>query len=388
MYAELEQACDEAKVAAMQLVTDIHDGSTKLPLSQMCMQLLSVEEQQLVGNIPSLDNIGSDAESVADMGKQRQQQLVRVAGLLVQAVCRLVKAGDADLGGVLKLVLQKTTLPLLKEMRTKKHSLAHPVCAQLANSYIKARQLGHREVARQLLSVVTASLQHMHGITQADVMAAFSCTIPLVPGDRVDVIMGRNKHYRAGIVQDQRILDVDQEVDAEEPDTATSGIESTDPEGMLWVKLVPGSERLRSSWEIDDTMGATTSMDDAEQQDDPSAEILVQRSKLIAPLDVRLDKKAVTTAHTHAKTADYPGAPVTFESRKVFRMHMRGFLHFVRFCGSSQCIKLCSSSSASTVRAERVQLRSRLHVLYQDACEKDGITLAQRVRWRIVMLHW
>jgi len=97
-----------------------------------------------------MDSLGFRVADYESMNPQRQSYLVRVADVLIMALCRHMKAGLPDqngvLGGLLKRskVLAPETSPLLD----------HPACRALRDCIADNLRAGNRATAIQQLSLI------------------------------------------------------------------------------------------------------------------------------------------------------------------------------------------------------------------------------------------
>jgi len=72
---------------ALELVSRLKDGASKLSVTELCQQLLEGQSLTQVLSIPSLDAIGEGSSSVDGLGDQRRRHLKRVLEPLLSALC-------------------------------------------------------------------------------------------------------------------------------------------------------------------------------------------------------------------------------------------------------------------------------------------------------------
>lgn len=258
----------------MQMVADIHSGKTMLDIEGICRQVLKGDKLAEILRIPNLNNIGTRVSAVADMGAQRQKHLRRLCEALVNGVLQMAKDGEADPAGTMKLIFGGDVVDTFTKqsagLHQVEHTLNHPLFRQVGSSYCDAIRHGHRNEATQLMSLVTAALKDMPGVTQKHVEVAFTSMEQLSVGQEVKVIVGSSRQYRQGSI---------------------SSIQEFGSEDTLYsVKLEPKA-------------GASSSDDGGE----PEGELLVRRSELRAAMDVVVTRHAMTKASLHSKTALYAG---------------------------------------------------------------------------------
>ncbi len=340
------------QMAGLQMVADIMDGTTKIDIDALCKQLLTPAEIDDIQRIPYRTSLGATAKTVDDMSYQLKQRMLRLGGPLLLGLARKLKAGTPDVGGVLDHLLQRSAV-LNDELMTAQYvgtsPLDHPICRQLSESIATATRLGDRRLASQLLSIVVAAMSTMK-VTTYEVEQSLTQLVELQVDEPVKIIVGKSRKYVHGVV-----------------------VHPVDENNNVTV-------RSNANHDGEDVL-------DDEHASGGTLHV-VTRDKIIAVMDVRVNKHKITASSTHAKNS-FAGAPIRLGApRHVQRVSHAVLMDFVDFVASPACIRILDSSSHHKTRGERVDIRSELLKEYRRQATENGISSEDQVCESFFYAHW
>jgi hypothetical protein len=194
-------ACAKPTQQQTLVAPTVQQGDT-LSVSSMCKHLLepAVYEKELP-SINSLDQIGSQVKTVAEMGSSRQSDLGKVTELLVASIASRVKAGTPDPKGVIALLKGRRQFKAQhgrtgEELWSKEALLSDPFARVLVVAYRAFRQQSGYEAqrsAKQMLSLIVVAMQEL---TAPQIVDLLSPVEQVKVGDRVQVRVSRAEHQR------------------------------------------------------------------------------------------------------------------------------------------------------------------------------------------------
>ena len=304
-----------------------------MEISALCNELLTEEELTAISKIPSINQLGIRSTSVADLGDTVSRRMETVGLALMRGLARRLKAGEADVEGVLELLRRS---PGAQAATTLEHDV---LFQQLAESIRDAHQLGERATAGQLLSIIVACKSKL-GVTNKKLEQELTRLVELNVGDPVKIIMGQHKKSTPAEVL---------EVDGDD----------------VIVKWLDGR---------DEASGIPTT--DA-----------VPRAMVIADMDVRVSLYAITDAIKRSKETFVGDSNFEQVTRNKHRLVPRAAGHFVNFLPSSRCMRVLDAS-LHHARVERVDWRSNLFRAYQVDALANGIPHDEQAKRTYFYTHW
>jgi hypothetical protein len=360
--AALQAVGEQAGGAALALTAAVTSADPTSDVEQLCRLLLPPgdkrdEALRLRGG--SIGAIGRNSASVADMSARSQRDLAKLTQLLLSALLNMVKGGAPDPSGVFKLLMEQRN-GLQAELKAAVLSvdgvspLNHPLCVELKLAICRCKRLGMRDVARQLMAIVTASMSEM-GVTSSSLQDFFSDESGLTFGEEVKVILGRYRAYRlATVVQ-------------------VGGVNGSDGqhEGAGVLVKLKGEPVRHGDADMDaEEAGAGPGQHHGADAgaDDPAGaaagtEVFISRDRLIAVGDVRITNYFVQESKKHAM-AHFPGGRVEVPKRSVHRMSDATVTHLVGFIASPACLRILDASTHRQSTVERVDYRANLYKAY------------------------
>ena len=331
--------------------------NVQLSLEGICRQLINIPDDLDVAMriiSRSSTGIGVRAKSVNDMSERSKSSLAKLLGLLLKGIMRIAKGSDVNAEDVLNLLFTKRNVlsQTFKTLTTMGDPLSHPVVLTLKNAIVQSKQLGMRDVTRQLTSVLVHNLEDS-GITCNVLCEFLSEYVELSIEQDVKIICGR-KRRGAKVV---KVFDDIHTVRCKINDDAN--VDQNDDVGA-------------AEYEVDDDDYIECSSAENIKNALSGELVVVPRRFVKAVGDAPVTSYQVNVAKKHGRI-DFPGAPVTIEKRTVSRLPYAIVEHFVQFCTSPVCLRILDASVARKSTVQRVDYRARLYRKYLKQARASNI---------------